>query len=63
MPGDAIFVRGLERQEKAARAAPLSAGQLVRWGLTYAALATALVLLLWLMRHVPGAEAASRILE
>jgi Zn-dependent protease len=61
--GEAVFLRGLERQEKAARAAPLSAGQLVRWGLAYAALAAALVLLVWFMRHVPGADAASRILE
>jgi Zn-dependent protease len=62
-PGDALFLRVLERQGKAARAAPLSAGQLVRWGLAYAALAAGLVLLVWLMRHVPGADAASRILE
>jgi len=63
MPGDAYFLRGLERQEKAARAAPLTPGQLVRWGLAYAGLAAGLVLLVWLMRHVPGAEAASRVLE
>jgi Zn-dependent protease len=62
-PGDALFLQGLARQEKAARAAPLTAGQLLRWGLAYAALAAALVLLVWLLRAVPGAEAASRILE
>lgn len=62
-PGDALFLHGLARQEKAARAAPLTAGQLLRWGLAYAALAAALVLLVWLLRAVPGAEAASRILE
>lgn len=61
--GDAAYLRGLERQEKAARAAPLTAGQLVRWGLGYAALALALVVLVWAMRHVPGAEAASKLLE
>ena len=63
MPDEAIFLRGLERQEKAARAAPLTPGQLLRWGLAYAGLAAGLVLLVWAMRHVPGAEAASRVLE
>jgi Zn-dependent protease len=62
-PGDVHFLRSLERQEKAARAAPLTAGQLLRWGLAYAGLAAGLVLLVWAMRHVPGAEAASRVLE
>ncbi len=62
-PADVHFVRALDRQEKAARAAPLSAGQLVRWGLAYAGLAAALVLLVWLMRHVPGADLASKVLE
>jgi hypothetical protein len=62
-PDDGAFLRNLERQEKAARATPLSPGQLLRWGLAYAGLAAALVLLVWAMRHVPGAEAASRVLE
>lgn len=62
-PADLHFLRALDRQEKAARAAPLSAGQLVRWGLAYAGLAAALVLLVWLMRHVPGADLASKVLE
>jgi len=63
MPDENMFLRGIERQEKAARAAPLTPGQLLRWGLAYAGLAAGLVLLVWVMRHVPGAEAASRILE
>ena len=62
-PDDGAFLRNLERQEKAARATPLRPGQLLRWGLGYAGLAVALVLLVWAMRHVPGAEAASRVLE
>jgi hypothetical protein len=62
MPGDTWVLRGLERQEKAARAEPLRPGQLLRWGLAYAGLAAALVLLVWLMRHVPGADAASHLL-
>jgi Zn-dependent protease len=63
MPDEAVFLRSLERQERAARATPLGPGQLLRWGLVYAGLAAALVLLVWAMRHVPGAEAASRVLE
>ncbi len=63
MPDEALYLRTLERQEKAAHAAPLAPGQLLRWGLAYAGLAAGLVLLVWTMRHVPGAEAASRILE
>ncbi len=60
---DALFLRGLERQERAARAAPLGGWQLVRWGLAYAGLALALVAVVWLVRHVPGADLASRVLE
>ena len=63
LPEEGVFLRTLERQEKAARATPLTPGQLLRWGLAYAGLAAALVLLVWVMRHVPGAEAASRVLE
>jgi Zn-dependent protease len=62
-PDEALFLRNLERQGKAARAAPLSAGELARWGLAYAALGAALIALVWIMRHVPGADVASRILE
>jgi Zn-dependent protease len=62
-PGDALFLRHLERQERAARAEPLRKWQLVRWGLAYAGLAAGLVLLVWTMRHVPGADVASKILE
>ncbi len=61
--GDELFLRSLHRQQQAARAEPLRPMQLLAWGLAYAALAAALVLLVWLMRHVPGAEAASKILE
>jgi Zn-dependent protease len=61
-PVDALFLRRLELQERAARAEPLRPAQILRWGLAYAALAAALVLLIWLMRGVPGAEAAGRVL-
>jgi Zn-dependent protease len=61
-PGDALFMRRLEVQERAAKAEPLRPAQILRWGLAYAGLAAALVLLIWLMRGVPGAEAAGRIL-
>jgi Zn-dependent protease len=60
---EALFLRALERQERAARAPPLRRWQLVRWGLAYAGLALALVALVWFVRHVPGADMASRILE
>ncbi len=63
LPDEGVFLRTLERQEKAAHATPLTPGQLLRWGLAYTGLAAALVLLVWFMRDVPGAEAASRILE
>jgi Zn-dependent protease len=62
-PGDAHFLRRLALQERAARAEPLRPAQILRWGLAYAALAAGLVLLVWLMRGVPGAEAASRVLS
>jgi Zn-dependent protease len=61
-PGDALFLRRLDLQQKAARAEPLRPAQILRWGLAYAGLAAALVLLVWLMRGVPGAEAAGRVL-
>jgi Zn-dependent protease len=60
---DGLFLRTLERQERAARATPLRKWQLVRWGLAYAALAVALVAMVWWLRHVPGADIASHILE
>jgi Zn-dependent protease len=61
--GEQLFLRNLERQERAAKAAPLRPRQLLAWGLAYAGLAAALVLMVWFLRHVPGAEAASRVLE
>jgi Zn-dependent protease len=62
-PGDVLFLRGLERLGQAARAEPLRPGQIARWGLAYAGLAAALILLVVLLRHVPGADLASHILE
>jgi hypothetical protein len=41
----------------------MTAREMARWGLAYASLALALVLLVWLVRHVPGASAAAGILE
>jgi Zn-dependent protease len=63
LPGDEAFLRQLDRQQKAASAAPLTPGQLLRWGLAYAGLAAALVFVLWSMQHVPGAGAAAQLLE
>ncbi|HZZ85557.1 MAG TPA: site-2 protease family protein [Anaeromyxobacteraceae bacterium] len=58
-----LFLKGLERQQQAARAAPLGGWELVAWGLAYAGLAAALVVMVYLLRSAPGAEAASRLLE
>ena len=63
LAGDDLFLRQLDRQEKAARAAPLTSRELVGWGLAYAGLAAALLFLVWFLQHVPGAAAAARVLE
>jgi len=62
-PSEPLFLRNLELQERAARAVPMTAGQALRWGLAYVALAAALVLLVWGLRHVPGADAAAAVLS
>jgi Zn-dependent protease len=61
-PDEPLFLRSLERSERAARAEPMSGAEMARWGLAYAGLAAALVLLVWLVRHVPGASAAAGVL-
>ncbi len=61
-PSEPIFLRHLETEERAARAVPLRPVEAVAWGAAYAALAAALVLVLWLLRHVPGASAAAGVL-
>lgn len=61
-PAEAQFLRNLERQQAAARAAPLRPRELAAWGLGYAALAAGLLALVWLMRAMPGADAAAGIL-
>ena len=61
-PTEPLFLRQLERQERAASAVPMRAGEAIRWGIAYAGLAAALVLVLWLLRHVPGASAAAGVL-
>jgi Zn-dependent protease len=60
--GEGAFLRILGRQQVAARAEPLRPLEIVAWGLVYAGLAAALVMLVWFMRHAPGAEAAGMIL-
>jgi Zn-dependent protease len=42
-PSEAFYLRTLDRMEKAARAEPLSRGEMLRWGAAYAALALALL--------------------
>ncbi|MFL5260781.1 MAG: site-2 protease family protein [Anaeromyxobacteraceae bacterium] len=61
--GEEPFLRGLERQRRAAHAAPLTARQLVLWGLAYVALAAALLAIVWAAGHAHGGDAARRILE
>jgi Zn-dependent protease len=62
-PGELRFLSGIERARAAGRAVPMTAGEMVRWGLGYAGLAAALVLLVWALRHVPGAGMAAGFLE
>lgn len=62
-PGETAFLRSVERAGRAGRAEPMTAGEIVRWGLAYAGLAVGLVLLVWVLRHVPGADAAAGVLE
>jgi Zn-dependent protease len=62
-PSEATFARDLERMEQAARAAPLRPGEMVAWGLGYAALAGALLALVTFMSHVPGANIAAQLLS
>ncbi len=61
-PSEGFFLRSLERQQRASHSAPLRPLELLAWGLAYAGLAAALVLMVWFMRTAPGAEAAARIL-
>jgi Zn-dependent protease len=60
---DAIFARDLARMEQAARAAPLRGREMVAWGLGYAALAAALLLLVHRLSQVPGASVAAQFLS
>jgi Zn-dependent protease len=62
-PSQGLFLRALERQQQAARAAPMRPGQIAAWGAAYAALAAGLVTLVWLLGHVPGADVAAGILS
>jgi Zn-dependent protease len=61
--GEEQFLSGLERQRRAAHAAPLSARQIVLWGLAYVALAAALLAVVWAAGHAHGGDAARKILE
>jgi hypothetical protein len=38
-------------------------GEIAAWGAAYAALAAGLVILVWLLGHVPGADVAAGILS
>jgi Zn-dependent protease len=62
-PADLALLRGLDRARRAARAEPLRGAEMVRWGLAYAGLAAALVVLVFALRHVPGADVAAGVLE
>jgi len=62
-PSQGLFLRTLERQRQAAGAAPMRPGEMAAWGAAYAALATGLLVLVWLLGHVPGADVAAGILS
>ncbi|HUL61411.1 MAG TPA: site-2 protease family protein [Anaeromyxobacteraceae bacterium] len=59
---EALFARELERMERAARAEPMRAREMVAWGLGYAALAAGLLALVHFLGAVPGAATAARLL-
>ncbi|WP_242396070.1 metalloprotease [Anaeromyxobacter oryzisoli] len=61
-PSEPFYLRDLERVEKASHAAPLPARELAAWGVAYAGLAGGLLALVHFMAHVPGADAAARLL-
>ena len=61
-PSQPFFLAQLDRQDRAARAAPMTRGEAIRFGLAYVALAGTLMLLVWTLRQVPGASAAAGVL-
>jgi len=56
------LTRELARTEQAARMEPMGRGQLLGFGLLYAALAAGLVALVYFTSHLPGAAEAAQIL-
>jgi len=62
-PSQGVFLRTLERQRQVAAAAPMRPGEIAAWGLAYAALAVGLLVLVWMLGHVPGADVAAGILS
>ncbi|HZY03164.1 MAG TPA: site-2 protease family protein [Anaeromyxobacteraceae bacterium] len=62
-PSQPLFLRALERQRQVAGATPMRPAEIAAWGLGYAALAAGLVVLVWLLGHVPGADLAAGILS
>ncbi|MCM2333004.1 MAG: site-2 protease family protein, partial [Anaeromyxobacteraceae bacterium] len=56
------FARELARMEQAARVEPMGRRELLGWGLLYAALAGALLAVVWFTSHLPGAAEAAQIL-
>jgi len=61
-PSQSFFLHQLDRQDRAARAKPMTRGEAIRFGLAYVALAGILMLVVWTLRHVPGANAAAGVL-
>ena len=61
-PTEPFFLRSLQRVRQAARAAPLTARELVAWGLAYAALAAFLVALVHFLSMVPGGAGPHQLL-
>jgi Zn-dependent protease len=62
-PSEPFFLRRLILQGQAARNAPMRPRQVILWGVTYAALAVGLLLLVQGMSHVPGGDMAARLLH
>jgi Zn-dependent protease len=61
-PSEPLFLRNLQRVQQAAHAAPLTARELVLWGLAYACLAALLVALVHFLGTVPGGAGPGALL-
>jgi hypothetical protein len=62
-PSEALFLRGLERMRRTARAAPLSARQMLVWGGAYAVLALTLLAAVHFLTRATGGAGPATLLS